>query len=158
MSMSMCMMAFRRILIASVIVVGVPATVGLQAASAATPQTASTVSCKKLTGSAIADTATMSGCTSSATGGSGAISNFLPTGGHVVWANSTTTDYTTTPLVGGTGTGHPCAATSLEIDLKGKVTASTNPAILVGSTVKMDVCLNARGTKITKKPASTIKF
>ena len=93
---------FRRVLAAVV----VAATVGLPAASASASATpaVSGVTCKKLVGSPVALTGTLSGCTSSATGGSGAISNFLPTGGSVVWANSTTTDYTAVPTVGETDT------------------------------------------------------
>jgi hypothetical protein len=147
--------AFRRVLAAVAVVV--PVTVGLPAVSAsASAPAARSVTCRKLVGSPVADTASLSRCTSSATGGSGAISNFLPTGGHVVWANKTTTDYSTTST-GETDTdSKPCPATTNEFELSGHVTASTNAALPVGSVVKMEVCVSSK--KITKEPATLIKF
>ena len=119
-------------------------------ASALTPL--APVTCTHLVGSASTDTATLTGCTG-ATGGSGAISSFIPTGGNVTWSNGTTTDYTDNPTTGGTA----CPSTTIQYNLVGSVTSSTNTSIPVGAVVKMKVCLHSSG-KIKNASGTLVKF
>ena len=120
-------------------------------ASAVTPLSA--VTCSHLVGSANTLTATLSGCTG-ATGGSGAISSFVPTGGDVTWSNGTTTDYTATATNGGT----KCPSNATEFNIKGTVSSSTNTHIPVGAVVKMKVCSTASTGKLKNAPGTLVKF
>lgn len=119
-------------------------------ASALTPLSA--VTCSHLLGSASTDTATLSGC-SAATGGSGAISSFVPGGGNVTWSNGTTTGYTSTFTTGGT----KCPSTAVEVKITGTVSSSTNTSIPVGAVVKMKVCSYNSG-KLKNAKGTLVKF
>ncbi len=115
------------------------------------------VTCSKLVGSPTKLTGTLSGCTASATGGSGKLSHFVPTGAKIAWKNGTSTTYSTTPKVTeGDHDAKPCPSTSHEYELKGKVTASTNHAVTVGSAVSFEVCVTT--SSIVNEPGSTIKI
>jgi hypothetical protein len=127
--------------------------------AAAAPASAATgsaptvvVACKHLTANAKTDVGKVTGCPSAATGGSGKLSKFLPRGGHISWANATTTTYKDKFTNGGT----LCPSGSTEYNLKGSVTASTNTAIPVGAPVKMTVCL--AGTKLTNAANTPVRF
>ena len=121
-------------------------------ASAASPQVA--VVCTHLHGTATNDTAKVKGCTASSTGGTGAIINFMPTGGDVTWANGTTTDYSATATNPATG----CPSGSLAFKIVGSVTASTNASTPVGQAVKMKICANQTTGALVNETGTTVKF
>ncbi len=120
------------------------------ATSAASP----TVACTHLHGSSVTDTAKLKGCPLTSTGGTGAIANFVPSGGNVTWANGSTTDYTSTFTNPTTG----CPNGNTPFKILGSVTASTNASISVGAVVKMKVCLNLSTGVVTNAAGTTIKF
>jgi hypothetical protein len=120
-------------------------------ASVATPSSA--VTCNHLKGSIVTDTATLSGC-SAATGGSGSISSFVPTGGNIAWSNGTTTDYTSTY----TNSGTKCPSTAFEVNIKGTVSSSTNTSIPVGAVVKMKMCDYTSSGKSKSATGTVVKF
>jgi hypothetical protein len=120
-------------------------------ASAATPLSA--VTCSHLKGSIITDTATLSGC-SAATGGSGSISSFVPTGANVTWSNGTTTGYTSTY----TSSGTKCPSSAFEVNIKGTVSSSTNTSIPVGAVVKMKVCDYTTSGKSKSATGTVVNF
>lgn len=104
----------------------------------------------------LTDSGSLFGCEPTATDGSGQLSSFVPTGGHVTWKNGTTTDYTTTLTTGEESDGaFPWPTGTLEFALKGSVTASTNASIPIGAPVKMEVCLLGT-TKITNEPHTKV--
>jgi len=124
---------------------------GGPSAGAATGATAlAPVHCKRLTGNSTTLTGFLGGCTFAATGGHGKLSNFLPQGATVTWANGTTTTWTSTDTISGT----LCPAGSAEFNIKGSVTASTNTSVPVGAPVKMTACL-ATAT-ITNSPNTRV--
>ena len=124
---------------------------GVGSASAATDSSARpTVVCRHLKGNPTTDTGVLGGCTSAATGGTGKLSSFLPSGATVAWANGTTTTYTSTYTM----SGSLCPTGSLEYNVKGSVTSGTNGSIAVGAPVRMTVCyvtrlINAPSTRVT---------
>lgn len=112
------------------------------------------VVCHKLVGTAANSTATVSGCPAGSTGGTGAISNFAPTGGNVTWANGTTTNFTASYTVLPTG----CPSGSALFVITGSVSSSTNSATPVGQTVKMKICDNETSGVLKNKKGTTVKF
>ena len=120
------------------------------ASSAAAP-----VLCTHLNGTAKTDKATLKGCTATATGGTGTITHFYPTGGSVAWANGTSTVYSGHPVAVG---ARKCANDAMEINIKGKVTSSTNSAIPQGAPVWMAVCLNPFTGGITSAKGTVVTF
>ncbi len=122
------------------------------AASADSPQIA--VACTHLKGTATYDTAKVTGCPTASTGGKGAITDFLPSGGDVTWANGSTTDYTATATNPATG----CPAGSSLFKIVGSVTGGTNTSTPVGQAVKMKICLNQKTDALVNETGTTVKF
>ncbi len=121
-------------------------------ASAVSPQIA--VVCTHLEGTATNETAKITGCSAASTGGKGAVTDFLPGGGDVTWANGSTTDYTSTATMPTLG----CPAGSSLFEIVGSVTATTNASTPVGQVVKMNICYNQTTGALTNETGTTVKF
>jgi hypothetical protein len=140
---------------AAVMFVAAPvATISFAGTASAVESSTTGVVCTHLHGSSSTDTANLKGCTVAATGGTGAIVNFVPNGGNVTWANGTTTDYTATATNPATG----CPAGSVLFKILGTVTSSTNASTPVGQAVKMKVCANQSTGALTNETGTTVKF
>lgn len=94
------------------------------------------VTCKKLSVPPT-NVATFSKC-STAVGGSGTARNWDTLEGNITWADGTFTDYTDTNTVG----KRVCPKKMGQQNINGSVTASSNAAIPVGSSVSMIICYN----------------
>jgi hypothetical protein len=123
---------------------------GASASAATDSAVKAPVHCTQLSGNPIKDKGLLGGCGKVATRGKGKLSSFLPTGATISWANGSTTTYTSTY----TKSGSLCPVGSLEYNITGSVTSSTNRYIPVGAPVKMTACAasklitNAPGTRI----------
>jgi hypothetical protein len=111
------------------------------------------VVCTTLHGNGSRDTANLKGCTAAPTGGTGGIINFMPSGGNVIWANGTTTNYTATYTNPTTG----CPAGDGIYKITGTVTSGTNPATPIGQLVKMKICVSST-LVLTNAPGTNVKF
>jgi hypothetical protein len=106
-------------------------------------QAASPTTCSAISGKADSPTASLTGCTSATTGGSGTLSaSHTKDVDTVTWKNGGSTDFR---LKGHGGSGAQCPPDSLEIMLRGTVTKSTCAASSIKGAVSADVCL--KGTK-----------
>lgn len=120
------------------------------------------VHCKTLGADYFTGGGTVSGCAPGrATGGSGSVSSLNSTGGQVTWATATTTAWRWTV------TGPPnsvdeterasgsCPVGVSEFELRGSVSASTNPKIVVGESVSAELCVHPRAFE-TNEPRSKL--
>ena len=106
-------------------------------------EAAATTTCSALSGKVESPTASLTGCTSSTTGGSGTLSaSHTKNVDTVKWENGGSTNFR---LKGNGGSGTQCPPGSLEIMLKGTVTKSTGAAASIEGAVSADICL--KGTK-----------
>ncbi len=144
----------RLLAVAAILVAAPLATVALEGTASAVSFPGGAVTCTKIVGQTQLKTASLTGCTAAATGGTGAVANYALTGGDVTWANGTTTEYTATATRHGTD----CPSVSEEFKIAGSVTSSTNPSIAAGSVVKMKVCFDPGNDEARTSKGTTIKF
>jgi hypothetical protein len=139
---------------AAVMLVAAPvATISLAGTASALTFPTGGVVCTVLHGNGNFLLARVKGCTASATGGHGAIVNFMPSGGNVTWANGTTTNFTSTSTNPSSG----CPSGDDIFKITGTVTSGTNPSTPVGQAVKMKICVSST-LVLTNAPGTKVKF
>lgn len=120
------------------------------------------IKCKQVTGN-IADNITLSRCSGNTGGASQAIPVALLSGGGgtITWLNGKTTTVTVKVAVGvenDTGELQDCPVTSLEAEVKGRVTADTTGSLTVGTKLKTEACVDNNTGEITLEPGTKVIF
>jgi hypothetical protein len=129
------------------------------------------VKCTSLSGTYMAPSSTLSGCTGN-TGGSGTVTAPSTGVALITWANGKTTTTSGTNCnvsTSGENCDHgdkilpetaatQCPAGTVEGELFGKVTADTTGSVTVGAKAKTEVCVNTTTLALSLEPGTKAKI
>jgi hypothetical protein len=139
--------------VAAASAIGGFAAIGSAGAASAAPGAALSVKCTSITGNS-STTVQLLGCSGNTGGSSKALLvSTLASGGVIKWHNRLKTTIGTPTL----GTGILCPAGDTDVTSTAKVTADTTHSVTVGSTSKIEVCVDGSGN-ITLAPGTKAKI